>query len=133
MLPAFRAPNVVIPRAGASVVSCYLRLEPLTPSSRARVEGSAVSALAKLTTRPRGADRQVCRVEISEGPVPGISTFRKSRHDCRLSKLDSLRHATSAIFAEAETWDELRANVLEATSLHFEDAQRNRVSSNFTT
>jgi hypothetical protein len=26
-----------------------------------------------------------------------------------------------AIFTEAETWDELRANVLEATSLHFED------------
>jgi len=25
------------------------------------------------------------------------------------------------IFTEAETWDELRANVLEATSLHFED------------
>ena len=27
-----------------------------------------------------------------------------------------------AIFTEGETWDELRANVLEATSLHFEDA-----------
>jgi hypothetical protein len=27
-----------------------------------------------------------------------------------------------AIFSEAETWDELRANVLEAVSLHFEDA-----------
>jgi predicted RNase H-like HicB family nuclease len=26
------------------------------------------------------------------------------------------------IFTEAETWDELRANVLEATSVHFEDA-----------
>jgi hypothetical protein len=26
-----------------------------------------------------------------------------------------------AIFTEAQTWDELRANVLEATSLHFED------------
>lgn len=26
-----------------------------------------------------------------------------------------------AIFTEAETWEELRANVLEATSLHFED------------
>jgi hypothetical protein len=26
-----------------------------------------------------------------------------------------------SIFTEAETWDELRANVLEATSLHFED------------
>ncbi|MGD0498686.1 MAG: 2-oxoisovalerate dehydrogenase [Bryobacteraceae bacterium] len=26
-----------------------------------------------------------------------------------------------AIFTEAETWDELRANVLEATSLHFDD------------
>jgi len=26
-----------------------------------------------------------------------------------------------AIFTEAETWDELRANVLEAISLHFED------------
>jgi hypothetical protein len=26
-----------------------------------------------------------------------------------------------AIFTEAETWDELRAKVLEATSLHFED------------
>lgn len=25
-----------------------------------------------------------------------------------------------AIFTEAETWEELRANVLEATSLHFE-------------
>jgi predicted RNase H-like HicB family nuclease len=28
-----------------------------------------------------------------------------------------------AIFTEGETWDELRTNVLEATSLHFEDAQ----------
>jgi len=28
----------------------------------------------------------------------------------------------AAIFTEAETWEELRANVLKATSLHFEDA-----------
>jgi predicted RNase H-like HicB family nuclease len=28
-----------------------------------------------------------------------------------------------AIFTQAETWDELRANVLEAVSLHFEDEQ----------
>ena len=27
-----------------------------------------------------------------------------------------------AIFSQGETWDELRANVLEAASLHFEDA-----------
>ncbi|MEO8369728.1 MAG: 2-oxoisovalerate dehydrogenase [Candidatus Solibacter sp.] len=27
-----------------------------------------------------------------------------------------------AIFTQGETWEELRANVLEATSLHFEDA-----------
>ena len=27
-----------------------------------------------------------------------------------------------AIFTEAETWEELRANVMEATSVHFEDA-----------
>ena len=27
-----------------------------------------------------------------------------------------------AIFTQAATWEELRANVLEATSLHFEDA-----------
>ena len=26
-----------------------------------------------------------------------------------------------AIFTEAETWEELRANVLEAASLHFKD------------
>lgn len=26
-----------------------------------------------------------------------------------------------SIFTQAETWDELRANVLEATSLHFEE------------
>jgi hypothetical protein len=26
-----------------------------------------------------------------------------------------------AIFTEAETWEELRTNVLEATSLHFEE------------
>ena len=26
------------------------------------------------------------------------------------------------IFTEGETWDQLRANVLEAVSLHFEDA-----------
>jgi hypothetical protein len=28
-----------------------------------------------------------------------------------------------AVFTEGETWDELRANVLEAVSLHFEDAE----------
>ena len=28
-----------------------------------------------------------------------------------------------AIFKEAETWEELRANVLEAISLHFEDSR----------
>jgi hypothetical protein len=28
-----------------------------------------------------------------------------------------------AIFTEGETWEELRANVLEAVSLHFEDAR----------
>ena len=27
-----------------------------------------------------------------------------------------------AIFTEGETWDELRANVLEAVSLHFDDS-----------
>jgi hypothetical protein len=27
-----------------------------------------------------------------------------------------------AIFTEADAWEELRTNVLEATSLHFEDA-----------
>jgi len=27
-----------------------------------------------------------------------------------------------AIFTQADTWDELRANGVEATSLHFEDA-----------
>ena len=32
-----------------------------------------------------------------------------------------------AIFTEAETWEELRSNVLEATSLHFEtDTSRPR-------
>jgi hypothetical protein len=28
-----------------------------------------------------------------------------------------------AIFTEAETWEELRANLLEAASLHFEDSR----------
>ena len=28
-----------------------------------------------------------------------------------------------SIFTQGDTWDELRANVLEATSLHFEDAE----------
>jgi len=33
-----------------------------------------------------------------------------------------------AIFTEAETWEALRANVLEATSVHFEDeAERPRL------
>jgi hypothetical protein len=27
-----------------------------------------------------------------------------------------------AIFTDAETWDQLRANILEAVSLHFEDS-----------
>ncbi len=27
-----------------------------------------------------------------------------------------------AIFTQADTWEELRANVLEATALHFEDS-----------
>jgi predicted RNase H-like HicB family nuclease len=27
-----------------------------------------------------------------------------------------------AVFTQAESWDELRANVLEAVALHFEDA-----------
>jgi hypothetical protein len=27
-----------------------------------------------------------------------------------------------AIFTEADTWEELRTNILEATSLHFEDS-----------
>ncbi|MGH9621159.1 MAG: type II toxin-antitoxin system HicB family antitoxin [Bryobacteraceae bacterium] len=27
-----------------------------------------------------------------------------------------------AIFTQAETWEELRANILEATTLHFEDS-----------
>ncbi len=33
------------------------------------------------------------------------------------------RALSQAIFTEGNTWDELRANVLEAVSLHFEDAQ----------
>jgi predicted RNase H-like HicB family nuclease len=34
----------------------------------------------------------------------------------------SARALGRAIFTQADTWDELRANVQEATSLHFEDA-----------
>jgi len=33
----------------------------------------------------------------------------------------SARALGHAIFTQAETWEELRANVVEATSLHFED------------
>ena len=33
------------------------------------------------------------------------------------------RALSHGIFTEAETWEELRANVLEAISVHFEDAQ----------
>ena len=33
----------------------------------------------------------------------------------------SARALGNAIFTEAETWEELRTNVLEAVSLHFED------------
>jgi predicted RNase H-like HicB family nuclease len=32
------------------------------------------------------------------------------------------RASGHAIFTEAETWEELRSNLLEAVSLHFEDA-----------
>ena len=32
-----------------------------------------------------------------------------------------MRALGHAIFTQAETWEELRDNVLEATSLHFED------------
>jgi len=32
------------------------------------------------------------------------------------------RALSHPIFTEAETWEQLRANVLEAMSLHFEDA-----------
>jgi hypothetical protein len=35
----------------------------------------------------------------------------------------SARALGHAIFTEGETWAELRSNVLEAVSLHFEDAQ----------
>ena len=31
-----------------------------------------------------------------------------------------------AIFTEGDTWEELRANVLEAVELHFEEAQARR-------
>ena len=34
----------------------------------------------------------------------------------------SARALGHGIFTEAEDWEELRANVLEAVSLHFEDA-----------
>jgi predicted RNase H-like HicB family nuclease len=33
----------------------------------------------------------------------------------------SARALGHGIFTEGDTWDELRANVLEATSVHFED------------
>jgi len=34
----------------------------------------------------------------------------------------SARALGHAIFTQADTWEELRANVLEAATLHFEDA-----------
>ena len=34
----------------------------------------------------------------------------------------SARALGHAIFTQADTWEELRANVVEATSLHFEDS-----------
>jgi predicted RNase H-like HicB family nuclease len=36
------------------------------------------------------------------------------------------RALSQPIFTQAETWEELRANVLEAVSLHFEDASSER-------
>jgi len=38
-----------------------------------------------------------------------------------------------AIFTQADTWDELRKNAIEATSLHFEDAPYSRKLCNCTT
>ena len=42
----------------------------------------------------------------------------------------ALGHAT---FTQAETWEELRANVLEAVSLHFENSSELPASCNSTT
>ncbi len=59
-------------------------------------------------------------------------TRRSFRYDLRMELIFEVREAEEggyvaralgqAIFTEAETWQELRDNVLEATSLHFDDA-----------
>jgi predicted RNase H-like HicB family nuclease len=39
-----------------------------------------------------------------------------------LRKVATARALGQGIFTEAETWEELRAHVMEAISVHFEDA-----------
>ncbi len=39
-----------------------------------------------------------------------------------LRKVAMSREQSGSIFTQGDTWEELRANVLEATSLHFEDS-----------
>ena len=49
--------------------------------------------------------------------IPGTSVYTKRR-----ARHSSERHQSTRTFTEAENWDELRASVLEAVALHFEDA-----------
>lgn len=70
---------------------------------------------------------QAWRVESLEIPcLPGLRYSRGMElifevHDAEEGGYCA-RALGHAIFTQAETWEELRANVLEATSLHFEDS-----------
>jgi len=68
---------------------------------------------------------RACRVvSLRKGQPKGYSTGMELIFEIRDAEEGGFcaRALGHSIFTEADTWEELRANVLEATSLHFEES-----------
>jgi hypothetical protein len=66
------------------------------------------------------ARRAAFRPRRAQARLHSLNLCHRQRHHAHPHSARALGHA---IFTEAETWGELRRNVLEAVSLHFEDTQ----------
>ena len=75
-------------------------------------------------------------LQWTERSVPFFRKDGRTRYPSEVELIFEIRGAEEggyyarapghAIFTQAESWNELRENVLEAVSLHFEDAEERR-------
>lgn len=112
------------------MVRCLLHDSRNDPSMQILTRILGMVLMVRLN-RP-GREASAISVQRTFQALPGDAIRSGLRYPIKMELIFEVRDAEEGgycaralgypIFTEAETWEELRANVLEATSLHFEDS-----------